>query len=49
MQCDGCTESPLVGSGMSTVLVPLGEQKAMLMSALRLKESYLCSKCQLTE
>ena len=30
-QCEGHTESLLVGSGTSTQLVPLGKQKAMLM------------------
>ena len=34
-QCEGHTESLLVGSGMSTQLVPLGKQKAMLMFAMR--------------
>ena len=37
------------GSGMSTQLIPLGKQKAMLMFAMRLKDFYLCCKCQLTE
>ena len=32
-QCESHTESLLVGSGMSTQLVPLGKQKAMLMFA----------------
>ena len=39
----------LVGSGMSTQLVPLGKQKAMLMFAMRQGNSYLYCKCQLTE
>ena len=34
-QCEGHTESLLVGSGMSTQLVPLGKQKAILMFAMR--------------
>ena len=34
-QCEGHTESLLVGSGTSTQLVPLGKQKAMLMFAMR--------------
>ena len=45
----GHTESLLVGSGMSTQLVPLGNRKPMLMFAMRLEDSYLCCKCQLTE
>ena len=45
----GHTESLLVGSGRSTELVPLGKRKAMLMFAIRLEDSYLCCKCQLTE
>ena len=48
-QCEGHTESLLVGSGMSTQLVPLGKQKAMLMFAMRQGNSYLYCKCQLTE
>ena len=46
---EGHTESLLVGSGMSTQLVPLGKRKAMLMLAMREEASYLCFKCQLTE
>ena len=46
---DGHTESLLVGSGMSTQLVLLGKQKAMLMFAMRQGNSYLYCKCQLTE
>ena len=34
-QCEGHTESLLVGSGTSTQLVPLEKQKAMLMFAMR--------------
>ena len=48
-QSEGSTESLSVGFGMSTELVPLGKRKAMLMFAMRLKDSYLCCKCQLTE
>ena len=48
-QCEGHTESLLVGSGMSTQLVPLGKQKAMLMFAMTQGNSYLYCKCQLTE
>ena len=48
-QCEGHTESLLVGSGMSTQLVPLGKRKAMLMLAMRQEDSYCCCKCQLTE
>ena len=48
-QCEGHTESLLVGSGMSTQLVPLGKQKSMLMFAMRQEKSYLYCKCQLTE
>ena len=48
-QCEGHTESLLVGSGMSTQLVPLGKQNAMLMFAMRQGNSYLYCKCQLTE
>ena len=48
-QCEGHSESLLVGSGTSTQLVPLGKQKAMLMFAMRQEDSYLCCKCQLTE
>ena len=40
-QCEGHTESLLVGSGTSTQLVPLGKQKAMLMFAMRQGNSYL--------
>ena len=49
MQCEGHTESLLVGSNMSTELVSLGKRKAMLMLAMRLEDSYLCFKCQLSE
>ena len=48
-QCEGHTESLLVGSGMSTQLVSLGKQKAMLMFAMRQGNSYLYCKCQLTD
>ena len=48
-QCEGHTESLLVGSGTSTQLVPLGKQKPMLMFAMRQGNSYLYCKCQLTE
>ena len=48
-QCEGHTESLLVGSGTSTQLVPLGKQKAMLMFAMRQGNSYLYCKCQLTK
>ena len=48
-QWEGHTESLLVGSGMSTQLVPLGKQKAILMFAMRQGNSYLYCKCQLTE
>ena len=44
-QCEGHTESLLVGSGMSTQLVPLGKQKAMLKFAMRQGNSYLYCKC----
>ena len=44
MQCEGHTESLLVGSGTSTQLVPLGKRKAMLMFAMRQEDSYLCCK-----
>ena len=47
--CKGHTESLLVGSGLSTELVPLGKRKAMLIFAMRQEDSYLCCKCQLTE
>ena len=43
------TESLLVESGMSTKLVPLEKRNAMVMFAMRLENSYLCCKCQLTE
>ena len=43
------SESLLLGSGMSTQLVPLGKRKAMLMLAMRQEDSYLCCKRQLTE
>ena len=43
------TESLLVGSGMSTELVPLGKRKATLMFAMSQEDSYLCCKYQLTE
>ena len=39
----------VMGFGMSTQLVPLGKQKAMLMFAMRQGNSYLYCKCQLTE
>ena len=45
----GHTESLLVGSRMSTQLVPLGKRKVMLMFAMKLEDFYLCSKCQLTD
>ena len=48
-QCEGHTESLLVGSGRSTELVPLEKRKAMLMFAMKQEDSYLCCKCQLTE
>ena len=48
-QCEGHTESLLVGSGTSTQLVPLGKQKAILMFAMRQENSYLYCKCQLTK
>ena len=48
-QCEGHTESLLVGSGMSTQLVPLEKQNAILMFAMRQGNSYLYCKCQLTE
>ena len=48
-QCEGNIELLLMGSGMSTQLVPLGKRKAMLIFAMRLENSYLCCKCQLTE
>ena len=40
-QCEGHTESLLVGSGMSTELAPLGKQKAMVMFAMGLEDSFL--------
>ena len=43
-QCEGHTESLLVCSGMSTQLVPLGKQKAILMFAMRQGNSYLYCK-----
>ena len=48
-QCEGHTESLLVDSRMSTELVVLEKQNAMEMFAMRLENSYLCCKCQLTE
>ena len=36
-QCEGDTESLLVGYGISTQLIPLGKRKATLMFAMRLK------------
>ena len=48
-QCEGDTEALLVGSGISTQLVPLGKRKATLMFAMRLEDSFLSCKCQLTE
>ena len=48
-QCEGHTESLLVGSGMSTQLVPLGKRKAMVMFAMRQEDSYRCCKWQMTE
>ena len=47
----GQTESTplLVGSGMSTQLIPWGKRKVMLMFAMGQEDSYLCSKCQLIE
>ena len=47
--CEGHTKSLLVGSAMSTELIPLGKQKAMLMFAINQEDSYLYCKCQLTE
>ena len=48
-QCEGHTESLLVGTGTSTQLVPLGKRKAILMFAMRQEDSYRCCKCRLTE
>ena len=49
-QCEGHTESLLVGSGTSTQLVSFGKnKKAILMFAMRQGNSYLYCKCQLTK
>ena len=48
-QSEGHTGSLLVDSGMPTELVPFEKRNAMVMFAMRLENSYLCCKCQLTE
>ena len=48
-QSEGHTESLLVDSGKSTELVPLEKRNATVIFAMRLENSYLCCKCQLTE